>query len=180
MNPFGPPAKLYQLEGFVLDLEAGQLRRDGVRVPLQDLPLRVLGILAVNAGRVVPREELQRRLWSEGEFTDFEDGLNTAIRKLRQALDDDPKTPRLIETVRGYGYRLLVTVEMFTAPTPKVVPRRSPEATSQTPEPPGGATAVTLSSPPLASWSGWTTQSRMIAAAAVAALLYVLWWAVRP
>lgn len=103
---------VYKFERYALDLRAGSLRRDGVRIPVQDLPLRLLAILAEHAGEVVGRDELQRRLWPDKSFADFEDGLNTAMRKLRQALEDDPRQPKWIETVRGYGYRLLATVEV--------------------------------------------------------------------
>jgi Tol biopolymer transport system component/DNA-binding winged helix-turn-helix (wHTH) protein len=81
-------------------------------VVLQDLALRLLGILARHPGQVVTRDEIQRQLWPEKSFADFEAGLNTAMRKVRQALNDDPREPRAIETIRGYGYRLLIPVEL--------------------------------------------------------------------
>ena len=85
------------------DLPSGELRKGGIRVKIQDLPLRLLGVLAENQGRVVTREELQKRLWPEDTFVDFEDGLNTGVKKLREALGDDPEKPRYVETVPRRG-----------------------------------------------------------------------------
>jgi len=163
------PAPLYQLDGFVLDLTAGELRKNGERVPLQDLPLRLLGILVPNAGRLVAREEIQRRLWPDKEFADFEDGLNTAIKKLRHALDDDPKEPRLIETVRGRGYRLLVTVEMYTAPAPKLVHRPKAEVTAAVANIPAAPAGIARGDVVVRKyrWAGWL---------AVTALALGAWW----
>jgi Tol biopolymer transport system component/DNA-binding winged helix-turn-helix (wHTH) protein len=115
-----PADQRYRIGGFELDLRSGELRKDGARVPLQDLPLRLLGILAGHAGQVVTRDEIQRRLWPDKTYADFEDGVHTAIRKLRQALDDDPREPRCIETARGYGYRLLGPVELVVNETPPI------------------------------------------------------------
>src|SRR5437870_772328 len=81
----------------VIEREALQ-RKNGVRVKLQELPFRVLVELAANAGSLVTREELQQRLWPADTFVDFDVGLNTAVRKIRQALDDDADCPIYIET----------------------------------------------------------------------------------
>lgn len=82
-----------------------------MRIMIQDLPLRLLSVLAENAGQVVTRYELPKRRWPEDTFVDFEDGLNTAVKKLREALDDDPEKPRYIETIPRRGYRFLAEVE---------------------------------------------------------------------
>jgi DNA-binding winged helix-turn-helix (wHTH) protein/Tol biopolymer transport system component len=95
---------------FELREHEGALRRNGVRVRLQDQPLCVLVELLANAGRVVTREELQQKLWPADTFVDFDVGLNTAIRKLRQALGDDADEPRYIETLTRRGYRFLAPV----------------------------------------------------------------------
>jgi eukaryotic-like serine/threonine-protein kinase len=93
------------------DLSSSELRKNGVRIKIQDLPLRLLAVLAEKSGRVVTRQELQKRLWPSDTFVDFEDGLNTAVRKLREALSDDPDNPRYIETVPRHGYRFIAEVE---------------------------------------------------------------------
>jgi eukaryotic-like serine/threonine-protein kinase len=100
----------YRFGPFLLDLAAGELRRNGRRVRLQEKPLRLLVALAERPGEVISRNELHERLWSQDTFVAFEDGLNTAVRKLREVLGDDPQNPRFIETVRGRGYRLVMEV----------------------------------------------------------------------
>src|SRR5271169_659042 len=94
------------------DLPSGELRKNGTRIKIQDLPLRLMSVLAENPGQVVTREELQKRLWPDDTFVNFEDGLNTAVRKLREALCDDAEKPRYIETVPRRGYRFIAPVEI--------------------------------------------------------------------
>ena len=86
--------RVFRFGPFELQEHEGELRKNGARVRLQDQPLRVLAELVANAGRVVTREELQQKLWPADTFVDFDVGLNTAIRKLRQALGDDADEPR--------------------------------------------------------------------------------------
>jgi DNA-binding winged helix-turn-helix (wHTH) protein len=87
------------------------LLRSGVRVPIQDMPLHVLRLLLEAEGRVVTREQLQSALWPEDTFVDFEHGVNTAVKKLRQALEDSAESPKYIETLPRVGYRLITPVE---------------------------------------------------------------------
>jgi TolB-like protein/DNA-binding winged helix-turn-helix (wHTH) protein len=104
-----PPA--LRFGPYLLDLQAGELRRSKSRVRLQDKPLQLLAALAEQSGQLVTREELRRRLWPDDTFVDFETGLNTAVSKLRDALSDDAQNPRYIETLPRRGYRFLGTVE---------------------------------------------------------------------
>ena len=97
---------------YVVDLTAGEIRRNGSRIRLQEKPLRVLVLLAERQGQLVTREELKNRLWPEETFVDFEAGLNTAVSKLRDALSDRADKPRYIETIPRRGYRFLSPVEM--------------------------------------------------------------------
>ncbi len=97
------------------DLRSGELRKGGLRIKIQDMPLRLLGLLAERAGQVVTREELRQSLWPSDTFVDFEDGLNTAVRKLRDALCDDAEKPRYIETIPRRGYRFIATIERHTS-----------------------------------------------------------------
>jgi TolB-like protein len=92
---------------FELDVQAGELRSQGVRVRLQDQPLRILEMLLEHPGQVVTREELRERLWPSNSFVDFDHGLNKAINKLREALGDSAENPRYIETLARRGYRFL-------------------------------------------------------------------------
>jgi eukaryotic-like serine/threonine-protein kinase len=103
------------------DLQSGELRKNGARIKIQDLPLRLLGVLAEHAGQVVTREELQKQLWPDNTFVDFEDGLNTAVKKLREALGDDPEMPQYIETIPRRGYRFIAEVKQIPAVEPPVV-----------------------------------------------------------
>jgi TolB-like protein/DNA-binding winged helix-turn-helix (wHTH) protein/Tfp pilus assembly protein PilF len=97
--------------GYELDLRSGELIKNGRRVRLQQQPLQVLRLLLDHAGQVVAREELQRQLWAEGTFVDFDHGLNKTIAKLRDALDDPNAPACLIETLPRLGYRFSATVE---------------------------------------------------------------------
>ena len=105
---------------FELDLQAGVLRKNGIRIRCQEQPLQVLAALAERPGELVTREELRRRVWPEDTFVDFDHALNTAIKKIRAALNDDADSPRYIETVPRRGYRLMAPVEQELASPPAV------------------------------------------------------------
>ena len=102
---------------YSLDLRAGELRKGGSRIRLQEKPLRVLALLTERQGDLVTREELKHRLWPEDTFVDFETGLNTAVSKLRDALSDSADKPRYIETIPRRGYRFIVPVERIGDPS---------------------------------------------------------------
>jgi eukaryotic-like serine/threonine-protein kinase len=97
---------------FEVDASLGELRRDGLRIPIQDKPLRLLAALAERQGELVTRAELHQHLWQGEGDVDFDNGLNTAVRKLRVALGDESESPRYIETVPRRGYRFLASVEV--------------------------------------------------------------------
>jgi PAS domain S-box-containing protein len=101
-----PPGVL-RFGPFELDLVEGELRRSGKPVALPPQPLRVLGLLARRSGSVVTRGELRVALWGEGTFVDAEAGINFCLRRIREALGDDPARPRYVQTVRGRGYRFV-------------------------------------------------------------------------
>jgi adenylate cyclase len=92
---------------FELDPSAGELRRQGVKIRLQEQPFRILQMLVQSPGRVITREELQAALWPGNSYVDFDQGLNRAINKLREALGDSAESPRLIETLARRGYRFI-------------------------------------------------------------------------
>jgi Tol biopolymer transport system component/DNA-binding winged helix-turn-helix (wHTH) protein len=95
---------------FEADLRAGELRRNGIKIRLQEQPFQVLAILLERPGELVTREELRSRLWPADTFVDFDHGLNAAVKRLRDALSDSAENPRFIETLARRGYRLLVPV----------------------------------------------------------------------
>ena len=94
---------------YELNAREGELRKAGVRIPLQEQPRRLLMALLEQPGAIVGRRDLCRRLWPHGTFVDFDHSLNAAMRRLRRALGDDADVPRFVETVHKRGYRFLVT-----------------------------------------------------------------------
>jgi cholera toxin transcriptional activator len=98
---------------FELDLAAGELRKNGTKLRLQDQPFQVLALLLERVGDVVTREELRQKLWPADTFVDFDHSLNTAVNKLRETLGDSASSPRYIETLARRGYRFIAatTVE---------------------------------------------------------------------
>src|SRR5580658_9470837 len=103
---------------YELDLQAGVLRKDGIRIRCQEQPLQVLAALAERPGELVTREELRQRVWPKDTFVDFDHALNTAIKKIRAALNDDADSPRYIETVPRRGYRFVAAVEQESPASP--------------------------------------------------------------
>jgi Tol biopolymer transport system component/DNA-binding winged helix-turn-helix (wHTH) protein len=100
----------YQFGPFELDAAEGTLARNGNRVKLQDLPCRLLIMLVERPGEVVSRDEIRQRIWSADTFLEFDNSLGVAIRKVRDALGDNPETPRYLETVPRRGYRFSAPV----------------------------------------------------------------------
>jgi TolB-like protein/DNA-binding winged helix-turn-helix (wHTH) protein/Tfp pilus assembly protein PilF len=115
MQATTPPTDIFHFGIFQLDLRAGELHKAGVKVKLQDQPLRVLALLLERAGQVVTREELRQRVWAGNVYVDFDQGLNNAIKKVREALGDSADSPRLIETVARHGYRFIAPVSAVPA-----------------------------------------------------------------
>jgi eukaryotic-like serine/threonine-protein kinase len=110
MDLFPPKTKLARFGLFAADLEQRVLTKAGLRVKLQDQPFQVLALLLERPGELVTREEFRQKLWSADTFVEFDDGLNTAIKKIRTALGDSADNPRFIETVPRRGYRFLAPV----------------------------------------------------------------------
>src|SRR5262250_3577848 len=100
---------------FELDLQRAELRKQGVKVKLQEQPLKVLQVLLENPGQIVPREELRQRIWPANTFVEFDQGLYSAMARLRDALGDSSDNPRFIETVARRGYRFIAPVATVDA-----------------------------------------------------------------
>jgi eukaryotic-like serine/threonine-protein kinase len=113
-----PRSPMLRFGPYLVDLAAGEVRKNGSRIRLQEKPLRVLALLAARQGQLVTREELHKRLWPEDTFVDFETGLNTAVSKLRDALSDSAETPRYIDTLPRRGYRFVCPVELINGDQP--------------------------------------------------------------
>ena len=108
LKPLAPPIRFGNFE---VDLRSGELRRQGLKVKLQEQPFQILVMLVERPGEVVTREEVQKRLWPANTFVDFDSGLNRAMNRLREALGDSADRPRFVETLPGRGYRFIAPVE---------------------------------------------------------------------
>jgi Tol biopolymer transport system component/DNA-binding winged helix-turn-helix (wHTH) protein len=126
------PRPLIRFEVFEVDLKSAELRKRGQRVKLQEQPFRVLAMLLDRPGEVVTREELRGKLWPADTFVDFDHGLNSAVARLREALEDSADEPQFVETVPRQGYRFIGQLDIMAAPTPG----RTPEAEKAEPEHP--------------------------------------------
>ena len=108
---------------FQLDTQAGQLLKNGRVIRLKPQPLRVLQLLLSRPGDLITRDEIRELLWGTDTFVDFEQGMNTAVRQVREALGDDAERPIFVETVPKRGYRFIAPVDAgATAPAP-IYPR---------------------------------------------------------
>src|SRR3954447_5657940 len=131
---------------FQLDLSSRELFCLGNRVAIQDKPLQILRLLLEANGQVVSREQIRSALWPKDTFVDFEHGVNTAVKKLRRALEDSAESPRFVETLPKIGYRFMVSVEWaadvtgsnpqprvvaIAPPRPAAVPSRASSETAQ-------------------------------------------------
>src|ERR1700746_1626070 len=105
---------------FEVDLRSGALHKRGIRLKLQDQPFHVLAILLERPGEVVTREELRQKLRPANTFVDFDTGLNSAIKKLRDVLGDSAEEPRYVETLPRRGYRFIAPVENGDPPAPDI------------------------------------------------------------
>jgi TolB-like protein/DNA-binding winged helix-turn-helix (wHTH) protein/Tfp pilus assembly protein PilF len=123
--------KIYRFAAFELDFEEAELRRGDSSVRLQDKPLRLLCALLDAPQRIVTREQLRDRMWDSRTVVNFEQGINVAIQKVRNALEDSSDHPQFIETVAKKGYRFLIPVEVITA-EPEVMAPTPPEVTTPT------------------------------------------------
>jgi TolB-like protein/DNA-binding winged helix-turn-helix (wHTH) protein/Tfp pilus assembly protein PilF len=130
MDPAVTTPRLVRFGVFELDRRSGELRKDGVRVRLQEQPLRVLDALLAEPGEPVTRDALRQRLWPDDTFVDFDNGLNRAINRLRVALGDAADNPRFIETLERRGYRFIAPVATPDAAVPGG-PASVPETTSR-------------------------------------------------
>lgn len=123
MSDGARPVSRLRFGALELDVKSGELRRDGALVKLQSQPFKVLALLALRAGQLVTRKEIQQQIWTDDTFVDFDQGLNYCIRQIRAALSDDAETPEFIETVPRRGYRFLAAVEELSPLLPTVVRR---------------------------------------------------------
>ena len=121
--PTASPSQRVRFDAFEVDLRSGELRKHGLKIKLHQQPFQILALLLEHPGEVVTREELQRQLWPSDTFVDFDVGLNSAVKKLREALHESAERPRFIETLPRRGYRFIGTVDSGpAAETPSTLP----------------------------------------------------------
>ncbi|HKV79023.1 MAG TPA: tetratricopeptide repeat protein [Candidatus Sulfotelmatobacter sp.] len=127
MTSATPPVETVRFGVFELDVRAGELRKRGIKVPLQGLPVQILSILLENPGQVVTRDELRTRLWPADTFVDFDHSLHNAIARLREALGENASSPRFVETLPRRGYRFIGPLDSSVVPESAgpEVPRRN-------------------------------------------------------
>ncbi|HSB15572.1 MAG TPA: winged helix-turn-helix domain-containing protein, partial [Bryobacteraceae bacterium] len=109
----GRSARAIRFGVFEVDLQAGELRKNGLKIRIQEQPLQILAVLIERPGDVVTREDLRQRLWPTDTFVDFDHSLNTAVNKLREALGDSADSPRYVETLPRRGYRFVAPLELL-------------------------------------------------------------------
>lgn len=173
-------ASTVRFDRYLVDFRSGELRKNGTRIRLQEKPLRVLAALMEHPGELVTREELHQRLWPDATIVDFEDGLNTAVKKLRVALCDDADESRYIETIPRRGYRFLAPVEIVASPRGYETSTSAADSTLSPPpleaiEPP--SQSLPLSNLAESNRAGSNQGSTRVAIAALLLLvLTALWW----
>jgi eukaryotic-like serine/threonine-protein kinase len=131
-----PPIKI-RFDSFELDPAAGELRKCGLPIRLQPQPFRVLLLLVERSGEVVTREEIQRCLWKDSTFVDFEHGINFSINQIRGALSDSAEAPQYVQTLPRRGYRFIGTVQPSVASVPGLsLPEALADQINDAPSPP--------------------------------------------
>jgi len=133
MAQLAAPHRILCFGSFEIDIVSGELRRQGLKIRLQDQPFRLLVLLLGRAGDVVTREEVREKLWPADTYVDFDHSLNTAVRKLREALGDSAEAPRYVETLARRGYRFIAPVE--TRRTAEVAHSANVDVASMLPSP---------------------------------------------
>jgi eukaryotic-like serine/threonine-protein kinase len=134
---FSNSTNLVRFGPYQVDRRAGEVRKHNQRIRLSGQPFEVLSLLLERPGEVVTREEIRQRLWTANIFVDFEHSLNSAVKQLRHALNDDPQSPRYIETLPKKGYRFIGTIEPSAAMEPAAGEEPgNPAPSFLTPDPP--------------------------------------------
>ena len=118
METFPERLRGYRFGVFEVDLRAGEIRKGGLKVKLQNQPFQVLVMLLEHSPDTVLREELRKELWNGDTFVDFDHSLSIAMNKIREALGDSAENARFIETLPRRGYRFVASVEKVLAPQP--------------------------------------------------------------
>ena len=164
---------------YEISLDSGELRKAGVRIRVQQQPLRLLEILLEHPGEVVTREELRSRIWPNESFGDFDQAVNVAIAKLRVALGDSADNPRYIETLPRRGYRFIAGVDVVSRPTTRL--ELLPEVASPEAEEGAQLEVTGKAAPKHLPWKhGWKTLGAAIALVLLVLAVSIFFWKRRP
>ncbi len=168
-----PAGRIVRFGSFEADLQEGRLTKAGIRIRLQDQPFQILALLLERPGQLVTREQIRQKLWSHDTFVEFDDALNTAVRKLRSALNDSADNPRFLETVPHRGYRFVAPVSLPPESQVSASQVAPPEASTPT----VSETSSAEASPPLPSarFGGRRWKSFAVAALLVAIAGAIFW-----
>src|ERR1700722_14036495 len=124
------PASVVRFGTYEVSLQSGEVRKSGLRIRVQQQPMKLLQILLERPGEVITREELRSRVWTDESFGDFDQAVNIAIAKLRNALGDSAENPRFIETLPKRGYRFIAEVSVVDTVVDTEVRPKKPETTT--------------------------------------------------
>src|SRR5260221_10467348 len=116
MSTSTPLRAIFRFGAYEVDSRTGELRKNGMRIRCQEQPIQVLVALLERPGELLTREELRQRVWPGDTFVDFDHALNTAVKKIRAALNDEADSPRYLETVPRRGYRFIAPVQTEMTP----------------------------------------------------------------
>ncbi len=178
MDESTQPIRRARFGPFEVDFSLRQLSKRGNRIKAHEQPLQVLEMLVARPGELVTREEIRQRLWPSGTFVDFDNGLNSAVNRLREVLGDSAEAPKYVETIPRYGYRFLVPVEKLNGLAPPAsgtgteIERQKPDIASL--QPPAGSMADTqaTSAPRWAAIGQWSSRHKyLLGAAAIVAVV---------
>jgi len=170
----GPDARIVRFGTFEVDLREGRLSKSGIRIRLQEQPFQILALLLERPGQLVTREEIREKLWAKDTFVEFDDALNTAVRKLRAALNDSADNPRFLETAPRRGYRFLAPVTVPADPTP---PRIAVEAVAPEVSPSPAESLSTATVQPAASaLPRWRTPAIVASVTLLTVIAVATYW----
>jgi len=169
-------SSLVRFGTYEVSLESGEVRKAGLKIRVQQQPMKLLEILLEHPGEIVTREELRSRVWPNENFGDFDQALNIAIGKLRNAFGDSAENPRFIETLPKRGYRFIADVSVVGVDGPLRKPASATEDLSHTD--PG--TAPQVAGLPIAAEPRlWSTRRAIVAVALVLGISLLWWWLLR-
>src|SRR5580704_9821279 len=168
-----PPNSVVRFGTYEVSLQSGEVRKSGLRIRVQQQPLKLLEVLLEHPGEVVTREELRSRVWPNESFGDFDQALNIAIGKLRSALGDSAENPRFIETLPKRGYRFIADVSVLDA---DARPKRSESASGDLPAAEPGHTLQVAGVAVAPKRRQWPTRGVVVGLALVLSLSILSVW----